>query len=163
VREVRLPWPPVGLAPLAVVVLLFVASWLALCWLLGAVGGWQSLARHYAQGDRRFEGESRRLERASLGPLFDYGRCLTVGRGEPGIRLALLPPFVVGHPALIVPWADVEPAGRPKGAGPFRRVGLRFAKAPGVTLWVSADLAAWLAAGRRKALDTLAASPYNEQ
>jgi hypothetical protein len=153
----------VSISRLALLLLLFVGAWLALCWLLGATSGWRALARHYAQRERRFDGESRRFERASLGPLFDYGRCLVAGRGPAGLRLALLPPFVVGHPPLLVPWADLLPPERARGIGPLRRVGLRFAMAPEVTVWVGAGLAAWLAAGRHKALDTLTRSPYKQQ
>jgi len=141
----------------------FLAAWLTLCWALAGASGWRTLAEHYAQGERPFEGDSRRLERLSLGVVFDYGRCLVAGRGPTGLRLALLPPFVVGHPPLLIPWDDLMPPGRTRGVGPFRRVGLRFARAPGVTLWVAADLAAWLRAGSHKALDTLARSPYNQQ
>jgi hypothetical protein len=141
-----------------VLVVLFVGSWTAICWLLARLGGWRRLAEHYAQGDRPFEGEVRRFARVSLGPFANYGTCLMAGRGEMGIRLALFRLVLAGHPPLLIPWEDVLPPS-PRGVGPFRRADLRFAKAPAVQVRVRASLARWLLEGRQKALDRSGPSP----
>ena len=146
---------------------LFAAAWTGVCWLLAGAGGWRTLARHYGQGDRPFEGDTRRFCRVSFGLLANYGRTLAAGRGPEGIRLALAPLIVVAHPPLLIPWADVGPP-TIRGRGPLRTAEFRFARAPEVAVRVTASLAQWLleahpdasTPGRsKKALDTIPSNP----
>lgn len=129
---------------------LFILAWVGLAWLLGAAGGWRRMAEHYAQGDRPFEGETRRYQRLTLGWLANYGRCLVAGRGPQGIRLALLRIVPVGHPPLVIPWEDVTPPTL-RGLGPLAVAEFRFARTPEVAVRVRPALARWL----------LAAAPEN--
>lgn len=125
---------------------LFALAWLVLCVLLAGVGGWRQMAEQYAQGDRPFQGESRRFERLSLGWLANYGRCLVVGRGPAGVRLALLPLVPIAHPPLVVPWEDLG-VPRVRGIGPLAVAEFRFARTPDVAVKVRPRLARWLMAG----------------
>lgn len=124
-------------------VVLFVPAWLGVCWLMAAVGGWQRLAEHYAQGERSFEGETRRFQRLSLGALANYGNCLVAGRGPEGVRLSVVRLVPVAHPPLVVPWSDITPP-TVKGFGPLAVAEFRFARVPEVTVRVRPALARWL-------------------
>ncbi len=139
---------------------LFAAVWAGAGLFMAASSGWRALAVHYRQ-QRAFEGESRWLQAGRFRWGANYGRSLVVGCGPAGLRLAVLAPFRVGHPPLVIPWSDV-PAPADRGVGPFRLVEFRFAREPAVSLRVRPSLARWILEMRgrsEKVLDTSGANP----
>jgi hypothetical protein len=102
-----LVWFPV-IVPLA-----FAALWSAIIFLVSRMGGWSSLARHYAYGGH-FDGFRKRCVTGAMsgGPFLgfpcNYGNCLTLGADSHGLYLAVFPIFRPGHAPLFVPWSDIS-------------------------------------------------------
>jgi hypothetical protein len=109
-----------------------------------AFGGWRALARHYATSEP-FHGKRFWFRSAQFG-LIAYNSCFMPGTNAEGIYLALLLPFRIGHPPLLVPWQDVSCS----KAHSFiiSRAELRFSKAPEVSIVISQKLADLLFAAR---------------
>lgn len=117
---------------------LFVAGWLLVSVLLSAMGGWRALAQQYAAGER-FSGKRFHFRSAQLGGFVNYSACLTLGASAQGLYLAVLPLFRMGHPPLIIPWADVT--AREARSWLFSAIELESNKVPGTTVRLSARLA----------------------
>lgn len=111
---------------------------------LAAFSGWRVLARHYAASER-FNGKRFWFRSAQFGPV-GYGSCVMPGANADGIYLAVLFPFRIGHPPLLVPWQDVSCS----KAHSFivSRAELRFSKAPEVSIVISQGLADSLLSAR---------------
>jgi len=111
---------------------------------LAAFGGWRVLARHYATSEP-FCGKRFRFRSAQFGPV-GYGSCVMLAANADGIYLAVLFPFRIGHPPLLIPWQDVSCS----KAHSFivSRAELRFAQAPEVSIVISQGLADSLLAAR---------------
>lgn len=159
----------------------FAAVWAGAGFVMAAGSGWRALALHYRQrgpfgGElpgsnfrwiRRAtrcsgEVEFRWLQAGRLRWGANYGRCLVVGCGPSGLRLAVLVPFRIGHPPLVIPWSDVPAAPTERRFGPFKLVEFRFARDPTVPVRVRPSLARWILDMRRrseKALDTSGTNP----
>ena len=116
----------------------FVAGWLLVSYLLSALGGWQSLAKHYASSSP-FTGRRFRFRSAQFGGYVNYGGCLTIGSGAQGLYFAVLPFFRAGHPPLLIPWNDVF--ARVARTWFFAAVELDFSKAPGFSVRFARRLA----------------------
>lgn len=104
---------PVWLIPLFPV--FFVAMWLAVTGLLGTVGGWSELARHYGDPGEAPRGSSIEVRGSSLSlrggwiPLpTNYNRCVTVTLSGTGLHLRVMFLFRFRHPPLLIPWTRVE-------------------------------------------------------
>lgn len=118
-------------------ILLVPALWFGLISLIGAFGGWGSLAREYRAWDA-FEGRTWRFQSVKLGQA-NYGGCVSVGAGERGLYLSLLFPFRPGHPPLLIPWEEISAS---QGTFLFARyVDLRFVRVPSLRLRLSEALA----------------------
>ena len=117
---------------------LFVAMWLFVTFLLSAIGGWGSLAVHYASKSP-FSGRRFHFRSAQFGGCVSYGSCLTLGAGPNGLYLAVLPFFRLGHPPLLIPWSDIT--AREARSWLFAAIDLQFAKTPGVSVRLSRHLA----------------------
>ena len=109
----------------------FVAFWILLSLLIGAMGGWSALARSY-RTELPFTGKMWHMRSARMGWLTRYSGVLTVGVNAAGLYLAVLPLFRVGHPPLFVPWPDVIVTSERRLIMSF--IVFRFRQAPGVTL-----------------------------
>lgn len=116
----------------------FVGMWLLISFLLSTIGGWSTLADHYAAhpgvGGRRFYFRS-----AQLGAGVGYSACLTLGTGPAGLYLAVLPLFRMAHPPLLIPWSDIT--ARETKSWFSATVELRFAQVPTVSVRISRHLA----------------------
>jgi len=116
----------------------FVAGWLLVSFLLAALGGWESLAKHYATS-APFTGRCFRFRSAQFGSHVNYGGCLTFGSATWGLYLAVLPLFRVGHPPLLIPWSDVS--AREARTWFSAAVELSLAKVPGLSIRIARRLA----------------------
>ncbi|HJZ54431.1 MAG TPA: hypothetical protein VKE74_05710 [Gemmataceae bacterium] len=129
-------WLP-ALAPL-----LFVPFWCFVIWMIGTLGGWGALARHYHHRGG-FTGTRRRFCSARLG-WSNYGGILTIGTNGEGLYFAVFFLFRPGHPPLFIPWTDVS--AEPVKGWVFRYLEFRFAQAPGVVMRVTERLGRLIAA-----------------
>lgn len=118
--------------------LFFIAGWLLVSYFLSALGGWQSLVKHYA-ASAPFRGRYFRFRSAQFGGYVNYGGCLTIGSGTEGLYLAVLPLFRVGHPPLLIPWSDVS--ARKARTWFFEAVEIDFTKVPGFSVRLTHRLA----------------------
>ena len=91
--------------------LFFIAMWFAVCYLIAALGGWRLLAEQYRLAEP-FVGKKWYFRSASFRRFVSYGNALTVGANERGLYLAVLAPFRLGHPPLLIPWQRVQKARR---------------------------------------------------
>jgi hypothetical protein len=105
--------------------------------LLAKVGGWRVLARSYGCSES-FRGKRFYFRSAQFGAV-SYGACLTFGSDPDGLYMAVLIPFRIAHPPLLVPWCDV--ACSKAHSWPFAQVALKFAQAPEVSVQISKRLA----------------------
>ena len=90
---------------------LFVAMWCAICFLLGALGGWMALAEHFRLTGT-FVGRKWYMCSAQFRVFVSYSGVLTMGANDQGLYLAVLLPFRLGHPPLLIPWRFVRKAPR---------------------------------------------------
>ena len=81
---------------------------------LAAMGGWMTLAGNFRLNGA-FIGRRWYLRSAQFRYIVSYGSVLTVGANDQGLYLAVLLPFRLGHPPLLIPWRFVRKARR----GPF--------------------------------------------
>ncbi|WP_446744636.1 hypothetical protein [Silvibacterium acidisoli] len=86
----------------------FSALWCLLCYLISYLSGWMKLSNHFA-ADRSFtfSGERVRFCSGSMLRHIQYRGILEVGCNEDGLHLALIWPFRISHPRLIIPWGEI--------------------------------------------------------
>lgn len=118
--------------------------WCVLLWVIGGLGGWRTLARHYPLREP-FSGHLHRFQRLQLS-WCNYSGCVTVGTNTDGLYFATIFLFRPGHPPVFIPWSEVA-------SGEFVRrwygswLELRFAAAPRLRLRLPEPV------GRRVAAD----------
>lgn len=108
----------------------FIGIWVTVCFLLARIGGWSRLAEYY-QSQVPFTGKKWYFQSCQLG-LTNYNGALTVGSNYYGLYLAVLLPFRVGHPPLLIPWSDITTA-EYKGLM-FRYLDFTVARVPSLRL-----------------------------
>lgn len=121
----------------ALLPVLIVGFWLALCAIIAWLGGWARLADRYRLWTT-FEGTRFGGQSAALG-WTSYGGVLTFGVDGRGLYLAVFPLFRFAHPPLFVPWSDVS-AHEVRGRW-LRSVEFRFAQCPELRLSIARSLA----------------------
>ncbi len=122
---------------LAVVVLLAIAFLGLMMFLVSRVIGWSRLAEDY----RSFEempSTRFRMRSALLRGWAHYGNCITFGLDARGLHLASFG-SLLGHPRLLIPWADVSIIRKKVWWARFAE--LRFRRAPEIPILISARLA----------------------
>jgi hypothetical protein len=75
--------------------------------LTSRLSGWGRLARRF-RASEPFAGESWSWQRARFRRWFGYNNCLTVGANQESFYLSILWPFRLFHPALLIPWREIE-------------------------------------------------------
>lgn len=86
-----------GLATALPIILLVIAQ----------IGGWSQLAQAY-RASKRLRGKAWRFQSMTLGRWTGYKWIVTLGSNPEGIHFSLLYPFSIGHPALFIPWSDLD-------------------------------------------------------
>lgn len=126
-------WPDIAL-----IVLLFIATWVAVVNIISLLGGWRSLGKSY-RADRPFSGQRFWFQSAGLRTMTSYNNVLTIGANEEGLYLSVFFLFRFGHPPLFIPWEDIS--GTPKRVLWMKTVKLQFQKCPSVPVSISKRLA----------------------
>lgn len=116
----------------------FVGMWLIISVILSAIGGWSTLANHYA-AHSGFAGRRFYFRSAQLGAGVGYSACLTLGTDPAGLYLAVLPLFRMAHPPLLIPWSEIT--ARETKSWFSATVELRFTRVPMVSVRISRPLA----------------------
>ena len=110
----------------------FIVFWYFLIMLTSRLGGWWQLAQHYRDFDsyygRKLHGRSGNFGAAS------YGGILIFGANYQGLYLSVNFLFSMGHPALFIPWNDIQTEERQRFFA--KETILSFAKAPKVKLTI---------------------------
>ena len=65
------------------------------------------MARQYGCSEE-FVGNRWRFESGQMRYLVGYNNCLTVGANREGLYISLVVPFLLGHPALFIPWSEIS-------------------------------------------------------
>jgi len=79
----------------------------AISYLTSWLCGWRLLARHF-RANEPFYGESWSWQSARFRRWCSYNNCLTVGANQEHFYLSILLPFRLFHPALLIPWQEIE-------------------------------------------------------
>jgi hypothetical protein len=125
--------------PFLVFGVFFVAVWIAVGFLVGTFSGWRLLASRFRL-EGEFCGNVHIWQSARMKSYMDYHGVLKIGANDEGLYLATSFLFRLGHPALLIPWREIE-------LGPRRRkwffptVELRLGRDNQVPLVISAGLA----------------------
>lgn len=98
--------PSAHVNPLSV--FLLIALYFAfLTWIISRISGWARLARRF-RATEPFFGESWGWQSARFRWSCHYNNCLTVGASPETLYLAMMLPFRLFHPALVIPWREIE-------------------------------------------------------
>jgi hypothetical protein len=98
------------LLTLAIVIIFpifFGGIWSGVCYLIGAVGGWQNLASKYETAKNTVVDQKFTDEYGKFG-VSRYKFTLTVGFSKGGIFFANNPFFRIGHPPMLIPWSAIR-------------------------------------------------------
>lgn len=129
------PMPIFILAAFAIVFPLF---WCAVVFFVARLSGWAELASYYtALGD--CAGPRRRFQTLWMRWSSHYGNCITLGGDLTGFSMVPMVIFRAGHPALLIPWDEIEV--RPHRGFFFggSLVELRFRRAPEIPVRLNAE------------------------
>jgi hypothetical protein len=99
----------INLHPLSL--LLLIPTYIALVmWVISRAGGWARLAQRFTAVEP-FAGESWGWQSARFRGWCSYNHCLVVGANQDGLYLSVMPilmPLRFFHPALMIPWGEIE-------------------------------------------------------
>lgn len=96
--------------------------WFGVSAILSFVGGWATLAKGFRYTGS-FQGVRLSFQSGRMG-VTSYGRCLTLGVSAEGLYLAVMFPFRVCHPPLLIPWNELSVAPPRRLLFKFVRLGL---------------------------------------
>ena len=116
----------------------FIALWTGVTFLLGAIGGWRTLAQRYRTAEA-FPGRRWSMQSGRMGGFVNYNHILTVGAEPRGLFLGVMGLFRAGHPPLFIPWEAIEM--RERRGFFFTYVDFTFRDVPGVRLSLYKKLA----------------------
>lgn len=127
----------------------FVSFWVAISFLISALGGWMRLASYYPYTgqviDRKLNLQSGGLRRFS-----GYNNCLTIGASKEGLYIAVLFLFRPGHHPIFIPWSEIKVQRKKIIFGRCPVLEFRFNQVPSVPFVILPKLEKFLteAAGR---------------
>jgi hypothetical protein len=124
-------------------VIFFAVLWALVCFIIAAVTGWRALSRRFSCPKGTFHGETWSFRSARMRFLSHYGNCLTFGADESGLYMSVFPIFRVGHPPLLIPWAEVAVAPADTGLI-FKQRTLRLGRQEAIPISISASLVSHL-------------------
>ncbi len=116
---------------------IFIGMWIFVSFLLSFLGGWYSLKNIYKK-EITFNGEKWHFQSARIG-LVSYNSCVTVGADRNNLFLGVFFLFKIGHPDLVIPFADIE--GKETKMLFFKYVKLKFKKNYSTNIVISKRLA----------------------
>ena|ERR1700730_15481335 len=91
-----------------VFVLLFIALWAAVCFVISRLSGWTTLSHRFrdvgAFYSYQWPFQSVRM-RTIWG---SYSNCVNFGADGTGLYMAVFPLFRPGHPPLFLPWSEIQ-------------------------------------------------------
>jgi hypothetical protein len=117
----------------------FALLWVAVCFLIGRLSGWQALAERY-RFDGDFTGTRWRFRSGRMRWTMHYGNILTLGADSSGVYLSVFRLFRAGHPPLLVPWREIAVTERRFFF--VRWTGLILGRKTKIPLWLSMRLGA---------------------
>jgi hypothetical protein len=118
--------------------LVFILWFVIVITVVSYITGWRRLSECY-HTDRPFDGKVLRFQSALMRWGSHYGGCLNAGANTEGLYLSLMFFFRPGHPPLFIPWSDIAVQEESTRMG--KSVKLSFAKAPGIPLTITSELA----------------------
>ena len=85
----------------------FVFGWIAVLLLISRITGWSRLAEKY-RTYKKPDSKLLRFVQVNWGSSLMSGNIYTLGSSYKGLYLAVLFPFRIGHPPLLIPWRDIN-------------------------------------------------------
>jgi hypothetical protein len=133
-------------------VVLFI--WPLVSVLISSTGGWGQLGRRFRY-PVNFKGPQWSFQSGRMRWVAGYTHCLTLGASDQGLFMSVILPFRIGHPPLLIPWAEIRVE---QGTlFPLRAVKFVLGREASIPFWVSVSLADKLkeAAGAAWPIETL--------
>jgi hypothetical protein len=132
---------------------------IALVFLLGGsrISGWSALVRRF-RAPQPWSGEKWSWQSAKFRAWFGYNNCLRVGADSQSLSLAMMPFFHLPfHPALLIPWSEIEIETGRVFFGLYERAKLRIGSEERIPVIITGKLVARLrqAAGPAWPLDRI--------
>jgi hypothetical protein len=118
-------------------ILVFIAVWCGIVFLLSLVSGWRELSEYY-RTVAAFNGPRFWFQTASMRLRVGYNNCLIVGANTEGLHVSILFPFRIGHPPFFFPWVDISVT--EKRGFLLRGFELRFSRCPSIPFVISKRL-----------------------
>src|SRR5437867_2949527 len=92
--------------------LLFVIGVVLFTWplvsiLISSIGGWGELGRRFRYPEN-FKGSRWSFQSGQMRWIAGYRNCLTLGASDEGLYMSVLLPFRIGHPPVLIPWAEIR-------------------------------------------------------
>jgi hypothetical protein len=119
---------------LLVVPIILAGMFVALCNRMSKSSGWRELAEHYrcrnAFSGRADRGVSLRMCSAK------YDLSAIVGSNDEGLYLALIAPFCLYHPSLLIPWSELTVEWKQTAIVKVHYLDVRARKAPACPIQV---------------------------
>lgn len=85
----------------------FVVGWIVVLLMISRITGWSRLAEKY-RTYKKPDFKLLRLVQVNWGSPLMAGNIYTLGSSYKGLYLAVLFPFRIGHPPLLIPWRDIK-------------------------------------------------------
>ena len=123
--------------PKQYLILVFIAAWCGIVFLLSLVSGWREFSQYY-RSVAPFNGPRFRFQSVSMRLRVGYNNCLIVVVNTEGLHVSILFPFRIGHPPLFFPWVDIS-ATEKRGFF-LRGFELRFNRCPSIPFVISKRL-----------------------
>jgi len=98
---------PIFVHPFLFGLVITLGFWVAFSVLLSHIGGWGILGRQYGCSEE-YVGGRWRFQSGQMRYGVGYNHCLAVGANRDGLHISLVAPFLLGHPALIIPWREIS-------------------------------------------------------
>ena len=115
----------------------FIFVWLLTLTILSYASGWAALARQYRL-QSSFDGEIWKWQSGAM-RWTNFNTCLKVGASSMGLYLALIPPFSLRCPPLLIPWSEIAVSRRTRFL--VKQVCLQLGHELKIAFWIRPTLA----------------------
>jgi hypothetical protein len=105
---------------------------------ISSTGGWGELGRRFRY-PVNFKGPQWRFQSGQMRGIAGYRNCLTLGASDEGLYMSVMLPFRIGHPPLLIPWAEIRVERRRLFL--LQRVKFVLGRESSIPFWVSVSLA----------------------
>ena len=129
---------------------LILVFWIGLIITLGRISKWGKLAESYPDMSTGEKGETRVFQMAQMNVLARYSGTIIFEVLPSGLRIKQFVLFRLGHPTMLIPWADIEKTEEKRKGSIQRLTFFRFTREPNVTCGVLTKTGEWILEQKQK-------------